>query len=268
MVGHAVPGVVGLQNLHRHLALLQQLTDEDGDQILGFLRITRYFFLEKLFESVLQYIQKIRSQAPHIHGDQRIHVDCHTIYLCSICSLYDVLGLHNLSQVVILVHLADTTSHTAIIRQGILQHKASHARLTAIYQILVDGLEAFFAIVIICIDHNERGIDYFLRCKHGLSSSPRLCTSFRQSSRNIVNVLKSVIHSYIMSRANSCDTITDDLFEFLLDILTDNKYYMVEASLNCIMNGIIHDGMSSIIHWLQLLNSCSETATDTSSHDK
>ena len=45
----------------------------------------------------------------------------------------------------------------------------------AIYQILVDGLEAFFAIVIICIDHNERGIDYFLRCKHGLSSSPRLC---------------------------------------------------------------------------------------------
>ena len=30
MVGHAVPGVVGLQSLHRHLALLQQLTDALG----------------------------------------------------------------------------------------------------------------------------------------------------------------------------------------------------------------------------------------------
>ena len=57
MVGHAVPGVVGLQNLHRHLALLQQLTDEDGDQILGFLRITRYFFLEKLFESAGTFLR-------------------------------------------------------------------------------------------------------------------------------------------------------------------------------------------------------------------
>ena len=56
MVGHAVPCVVGLQNLHRHLALLQQLTDEDWDQILGFLRIARYFFLEKLFEALFQYI--------------------------------------------------------------------------------------------------------------------------------------------------------------------------------------------------------------------
>lgn len=36
-----------------------------------------------------------------------MHIDCHTIYLCSIRSLYDVLGLHNLSQVVILVHLVD-----------------------------------------------------------------------------------------------------------------------------------------------------------------
>ena len=51
MVGHAVPGVVGLQDLYGHLSLLQQLTDEDWNQILGFLRIARYFFLEKLLET-------------------------------------------------------------------------------------------------------------------------------------------------------------------------------------------------------------------------
>ena len=51
MVGHAIPGVVGLQDLHGHLSLLQQFTDEDRDQILGFLRIARYFFLKELFAS-------------------------------------------------------------------------------------------------------------------------------------------------------------------------------------------------------------------------
>ena len=43
---------------------------------------------------------------------------------------------------------------------------------TAYHQIFVDSLEAFFAIVIICIDHNERGINHIFRYKHSLSSSP------------------------------------------------------------------------------------------------
>ena len=47
-----------------------------------------------------------------------------------------------------------------------------------------------------------------------------------------MDALKNVIHSYIMRRTNGGNAITDDLFEFLLDILTDNKYYMVEASPN------------------------------------
>ena len=165
-----------------------------------------------------------------------MHIDCHTIYLCSIRSLYDVLGLHNLSQVVILVHLADTTSHTAIIRQGILQHKACHTGFSAIHQILMDSLESFLAIVIVCVNDDERSINHFLRCKHGLTSSPRFCTTFRKFSRNIVDVLESIVYGYVMRRANSFNPVADDLFEFFFDILPNNKYYMVESSLNRIMN--------------------------------
>ena len=198
MVGHTIPCIIGLQNLHRHLALLQQFTDEDWNQILGFLRIAWHFFLEKLLETIFQHIQKIRSQAPHIHGNKRIHINNHTVCLCSICSLYDVLGFHNLSQVSIFIHLADTTSHTAIIGQCVLQHKACHTGLAAIYQVLVDSLEAFLAIVIICVDHNERGINHVFCSKHGLTGSPRLCPAFRKFSRNIVDILKRIIHSYIM----------------------------------------------------------------------
>ena len=100
----------------------------------------------------------------------------------------------------------------------------------------MNRLEAFLSIVIICIDHNERSINHIFRCKDGLTSSPRLCPAFRQSSRDIVNILESIVHSYIMRRANGGNAITDNLFKLLLDILTDDKYYMVESSLNCIMN--------------------------------
>ena len=107
----------------------------------------------------------------------------------------------------------------------------------------MNSLEAFFAIVIVCIDHNKRSLDDLLCCKHCLTSSPRLCTTFRQSSRNIVNILKSVVYSYIMSGANSCNTVTDNLFKLFLNILADNKYHMVKACLNCIMDRLVHDDM-------------------------
>ena len=48
-------------------------------------------------------------------------------------------------------------------------------------------------------------------------------------------ILESVVYSYIVSGANRGNTITDDLFEFFLDILADDKYYMVETSLNRII---------------------------------
>ena len=74
----------------------------------------------------------------------------------------------------------------------------------------------------------------------------------------------NAIYSYIVRGANGGNAIADDLFEFLLDILTDYKDHMIETSLDRIMDRVIHDDMSSIIHWLQLFDSCSKTATDTS----
>ena len=100
----------------------------------------------------------------------------------------------------------------------------------------MNSLEAFLAIVIICIDHNERSLNNLLRCKHGLTSSPRLCTAYWKFSRNIVDVLKSVIHGHVMGSIDCYNSVANDLFELFLDILTDNKYHMIEASLNRIMD--------------------------------
>jgi len=97
-------------------------------------------------------------------------------------------------------------------------------------------LETLFSIIIVCVDYDERSVNYTLCRKHGLTSSPRFCTTFRKFSRNIVDVLESIVYGYVMRRANSFNPVADDLFEFFFDILPNNKYYMVESSLNRIMN--------------------------------
>ena len=132
----------------------------------------------------------------------------------------------------------------------------------------MDSLETFFAIVIICVDNDKRGINHIFSSKHSLSGSPRLCTAFRKFSRNIVDILESVVHSYIVGLADWGNAISDDIFELLLNILTDNKYHMIETSLNRIMDWVVHDDMSSIIHRLQLFNSCSKSAAYSGRHDK
>ena len=59
MIGHAIPGIVGFQKLHGHLTFFQLLTDEDRNQVLCFQRITRHFFLEKLFEAFFKCHEEI-----------------------------------------------------------------------------------------------------------------------------------------------------------------------------------------------------------------
>ena len=80
MVGHAVPGVIGLQNLHGHLAFTQQFPNENRDQILCSQRIFRYFRLEELFEALLQDIQEIRCQPPLFGLKTPIYQKSHVNY--------------------------------------------------------------------------------------------------------------------------------------------------------------------------------------------
>ena len=205
MVGHAVPGIVGFQNLHRHLSLLQLLTDEDRNQKLCFQRIARHLFLKEFLKAVSQCSKKIRSQTPHIHRNQRIHINSHAICLRSGCGLYNILGFHNFCQVVLLIHFADATGHTAVVGQRVFQHKASHTGLAAIYQILMDGTETFLAIVVIGIDHDER-------CAKNILSTPFIVINaddyygkegFRAVHEYLVNGGKSCMAGFVLKNTLS-----------------------------------------------------------------
>ena len=43
------------------------------------------------------------------------------------------------------------------------------------------------------IDDDKRSLDDLLRCKHSLTGSPRLCPAFWQSSRDIIDILESIL---------------------------------------------------------------------------
>ena len=49
--------------------------------------------------------------------------------------------------------------------------------------------------------------------------------------------------------------------------LADNKYNLVKSSFDCIMNGIIHNNLSTCSHRCKLLDSFSKTTSDSCRHN-
>ena len=117
--------------------------------------------------------------------------------------LYTLSWTHGLTPMLLfLIHLADTTSHTAVVGKGVLQNKTSHAGSSTIHQIFVNFFEAFFAVIVICINDNKWCIQKLLLSQYRLSSSPWLGTAFRKSSRNIMYVLEHIGNTHTVLCAN------------------------------------------------------------------
>ena len=65
----------------------------------------------------------------------------------------------------------------------------------------------------------------------------------------LAEFLECIIQDYIIYCTDSFNTLTDHLFELFFNILTDNKYYMIKACFNGIMDWIIHDDMVWCVYW-------------------
>ncbi len=102
-------------------------------------------------------------------------------------------------------------------------------------------LESLFAVIIIGIDNAERAINLVLSGKNCLTCAPRLGSSLWEFTRNIVKILESVSYLYAVGGANALNSVSDSLTEILFDVFSDNEYDFIEACLDCIVNGIVHD---------------------------
>ena len=242
--------------------------------------------IEAGFNHVVFIIRKdIEKEFKEVIGDR----------IASICSSHNVTvdyAFHNLSQIVLIIHLADATGHTAIIRQRVLQHKACHAGLSTIHQILMYGFETFLAVVIVCIDDDKRSLD-----NGGVTRG--ICKMDDQNNLTEVvetkNIVKTATGAEVDGVAVDVNSLVSmnmwgltpefldvleegfkEFFEkevpgnplkaeylipiFIGELLEQGKMSVkvLKTSLDRIMDRVIHDDMSSIIHWLQLFDSCSK----------
>ena len=127
------------------------------------------------------------------------------------------------------------------------------------YQPVMQFYKRFFSIIIICINHSKSRINQRLRCQHCLSGSPWFRPSNRHLSRNIVDILKTILYINTLRGTNFFNSVSNYFFKIFFNILPDNKNNLIKSRFDCIIDRIIHNHMSIIIHQSQLLNPFSES---------
>ena len=122
---------------------------------------------------------------------------------------------------------------------------------------LLDLDEGVAAIVVIGVDDAERGLNDVFAAKDRMTGAEWLGAAFWQDG----GILDDIIDIDRLS-----DTVADELFEFLFDILTDDKDDFIKASLLRIEDGEVQDAFAVVRDGLGLLKSA-EAAAHTGGHD-
>lgn len=129
---------------------------------------------EELRKAGAQHIKKLSRVTPEIHGDKALDVHRFPIRLCAIRRLNDVLGLcdaHKPS----LIDRTYPSGHTTVIGQCVLQDIADEGvAVWMLFQEAGSNGEPVLPLVIIRIDHSERGAYMLCGAKNSLSGSPWL----------------------------------------------------------------------------------------------
>ena len=166
--------------------------------------------------------------------------------------------------------MTDSSGNTSIIAQCISKPEAGHTDVELsvlwifLHKIIMYLHISFFSIIIICIDNNKRLIQNLLCRKYSLSGSPgfRAVSRFRKSLRQIIKLLE-----YIFYFRNFLNTLADHSAKLFFQIFTDNKHYFVKSGFQRIVDGIIHNNLSTWSHRCKLLDSFSKTTSDSCRHN-
>ena len=166
--------------------------------------------------------------------------------------------------------MTDSSGNTSIIAQCISKPEAGHTDMEFsilwlfLHKIIMHLHISFFSIIIICIDNNKWLIQNLLCSKYSLSGSPgfRAVSRFRKSLRQIIKLLE-----YIFYFRNFLNTLADHSAKLFFQIFTDNKHYFVKSGFQRIVDGIIHNNLSTWSHRCKLLDSFSKTTSDSCRHN-
>ena len=161
------------------------------------------------------------------------------------------------------------TSHRTILAQCVAYAETHHGililgALGQIAQELTNLHEAVTAIEVVAVDDTERFLDDILTHQHSMVGTPGLLTTLRNGEAlgQCVKCLETqlTLHLTLIFGKNL-------RAELLLKILTNDPYYLAKASLNGIINTIVHNGLTIGAKPVELLQT-TITASHTCSQKK
>jgi len=274
-IGHAEPLAGGVEHFASCLALLDEVIDHERNEELALevglvLRVG-----EEHLEILLAICEVVGSEAPEVHADRSRVGDANPLVVLveilhhAIVTLY--LGaLYNASeQVCLLVVLADAAANGTALAQCVVNAEAHHGILALaafgkLAQELAHHLEGVAVVEVIAVEHGKRLLNDILTHEDSVVGAPRLLTAFGNGEAlwQSVEALKTEL------AGNMTLVLGENLSaELLLEIATDNPYNLAEASLNGIVDAVVHDALSLRTECVELLQAAIAT-THTSSQKK
>ena len=118
-----------------------------------------------------------------------------------------------------------------------------------LHQKIMNQFVAFLSVKIIRIDYGKGTIDHISGLHKSMCSPPRLVSSLRKTIalRQSINLLKG-----IMNIGNLLNPFSDNIPEFLLNILSNHKNQLIKTCSQSIMNGIVHNNFPEGTDFRQL----------------
>ena len=174
-----------------------------------------------------------------------------------VCPLFfDMGALRDADQIVVLVLLTHPTGHMAVLRDCVAQAVAHHGVFIAAglvriaLQIVVDGLKALWAVVVIGVNHRERAVNQVACRQNGVGSAPGLYPAFRNRVAlwYVIQLLIGVFHI-----DDPGQPVADGCFKGVLDFVLDHKNNGLKACPPGIIDGVVDDELAMASNRIHLL---------------
>ena len=138
-----------------------------------------------------------------------------------------------------------------------------------LHQEVVNLHKGFLAVVVVRVDDHEGLVQQALAGQNRLAGAPGLgaVCGQRHACGQIFLLLVGVGDLHTQTGAGGGNAVADRFAEGLGNVVPDDKDHLVEACLNGVVNGIVHDNLAVQAHGLQLLDAAAETAADARRHN-
>ena len=170
----------------------------------------------------------------------------------------------------VLVVLAYTTANGAALRECVAYAEANHSILAGrafrqFAEPLAHYAESVAIVEVVAVEHSERLVDYACAHHQRVVCTPRLCATLRtcEALRQRVEALENKL-----ARDMTFVFRENDATEVFFEILADNEHELAEASVDSVVDTVIHDCLTVRTELIELLQTTVAAAHTCSEEEK